>query len=79
MEEAVAAQRVVTASRSRRPRPTARRVWYPGYTEVRSSEGDTGSLSLWLDGQAEQGLAMAMAAAVALPEGVPAQAVTPPP
>lgn len=46
-------------------------VWYPGYTEVRSSEGDAGSRSVWLEGQAVQGLAMAMAAAVALPEGIP--------
>src|SRR5439155_766671 len=38
--------------------------------------GDGGSLSLWLDGQAEQGLPMAMAAAVALPEGVPPETVT---
>jgi len=51
-------------------------VWYPGYTEVRTSEGDIRSLSLWLDGQAQEGLTMAMAAAVALPEGVPAEAVT---
>ncbi len=75
MEEAVAANGL-----SLQPQPPAtpdrEAVWYPGYTEVRTSEGDTGSLSLWLDGQAEQGLTMAMAAAVALPEGVPAQAVT---
>src|SRR5262249_30477611 len=57
------------------PRPPATpdraAVWYPGYTEVRSSEGDSGSRSLWLEGQAVQGLTMAMAAAVALPEGTP--------
>ena len=75
MEEAVAANGL-----SLEPQPPAtpdrEAVWYPGYTEVRTSEGDTGSLSLWLDGQAEQGLPMAMAAAIALPEGVPPQAVT---
>jgi protein-glucosylgalactosylhydroxylysine glucosidase len=69
MEEAVAANGPTTEPR---PPATADRaaVWYPGYTEVRASDGDTGMLSLWLDGQAQQGLPMAMAAAVALPEGV---------
>ncbi len=75
MEEAVAANGL-----SLEPRAPARSdreaLWYPGYTEVRASEGDSGSLSLWLDGQAEQGLPMAMAAAVALPEGVPPETVT---
>jgi hypothetical protein len=75
MEEAVAANGL-----SLEPRPPAtpdrEAVWYPGYTEVRASEGDGGLLSLWLDGQAEQGLPMAMAAAVALPEGVPPETVT---
>jgi hypothetical protein len=56
--------------------PDREAVWYPGYTEVRASDGDSGSLSLWLDGQAEQGLPMAMAAAVALPEGARAETVT---
>src|SRR5262249_59299562 len=46
------------------------------YSEVLTSAGDTGSLSLWLDGRAVQGPTMAMAATVALPESVPAQAVT---
>ena len=75
MEEAVAANGLSLEPQA--PATAARAaVWYPGYTEVRASEGDTGSLSLWLDGQAEQGLAMAMAAAVALPEGVPPETVT---
>jgi len=75
MEEALEANGL---SLEPQPPATADRaaVWYPGYTEVRSSEGDTRSLSLWLDGEAQQGLGLAMAAAVALPEGVPAQAVT---
>src|SRR5262249_3810452 len=51
-------------------------VWYPGYTEIRSSDGDPGSLSLWLEGKAEQGLPMAMAATVDLSPGVPAQQVS---
>src|SRR5215469_77998 len=56
--------------------PDRAAVWYPGYTEVRAADGDTGSLSLWLDGQAVQGLTMGMAAAVGLPQGVSPQDVT---
>jgi protein-glucosylgalactosylhydroxylysine glucosidase len=75
MEEAVAAQGL---SLEPLPPATADRaaVWYPGYTEVRAREGEVGSLSLWLEGQAVQGLTMAMAATVALPEGVPSGQVT---
>jgi trehalose/maltose hydrolase-like predicted phosphorylase len=51
-------------------------IWYPGYTEVLASDGDTGTLSLWLDGRARQGAAMAMAASVALPESAATQSVT---
>ena len=75
MEEAVAAYGLTLE-----PRPPAaadrEAVWYPGYTEVHSGGGDGPSLSLWLDGRAAQGLAMAMAAAVALPEGTTAESVT---
>lgn len=75
MEEAVAAQGLALE-----PQPPAApdraALWYPGYTEVRSREGDTGSLSLWLEGKAQQGLGMAMAVAVALPQGVPPERVT---
>ena len=75
MEEAVAANGLSLEPRAPAT-PDREAVWYPGYTEVRAGEGDGGSLSLWLDGQAEQGLPMAMAAAVALPEGVPPETVT---
>jgi trehalose/maltose hydrolase-like predicted phosphorylase len=75
MEEAVAAYGLTLE-----PRPPAtpdrEAVWYPGYTAVRASDGDAASLSMWLDGRAAQGLAMAMAAAVALPEGTTAESVT---
>jgi len=75
MEEAVAANGLSLEPRA--PATADREaLWYPGYTEVRASEGDSGSLSLWLDGQAGQGLPMAMAAAVALPEGVAPETVT---
>jgi Glycosyl hydrolase family 65 central catalytic domain/Glycosyl hydrolase family 65, N-terminal domain len=61
-----------------RPPATADRaaLWYPGTIELRSSGGDARSLSLWLGGNAEHGLAMAMAAAVALPHGMRAEKVT---
>ena len=69
MEEAVAANEM-----SLEPRPPAtpdrEAVWYPGYTEVVASDGDSSSLSMWLDGRAAQGLSMALAATVALPRGV---------
>ena len=45
-------------------------LWYPGTIEVRSSGGDAHSRSLWLNGRAEHGLPMALAAAVALPPGL---------
>jgi protein-glucosylgalactosylhydroxylysine glucosidase len=56
--------------------PDRESIWYPGHTRILASDGDAGSLSMWLDGQAEQGLPMAMAAAVELPDGVPPPAVT---
>lgn len=75
MEEAVAAYGLTLEPS---PPATADRaaVWYPGYAEVRSGDGDTTSLSMWLEGRAAQGLTMAMAAAVALPEGTKVENVT---
>ena len=52
------------------PTPDRAAVWYPGYTKVISSDGDTRELTLWLDGKAEQGLSMAEAAAISLPAGI---------
>lgn len=75
MEEAVAANDLSLEPRAPATADRAA-VWYPGYTEVRASDGDSGSLSLWLDGQAQQGLPMAMAAAVALPPGVAPETLT---
>jgi len=43
-------------------------VWYHGVTHVSGANGDAKDLTLWLDGRAEQGLAMAEAAAIALPK-----------
>src|SRR5439155_5991026 len=75
MEEALAANGLSLEPRAPAT-PDREALWYPGYTEVRAGEGEGGSLSLWIDGQAEQGLPMAMATAVALPEGVPPETVT---
>lgn len=52
------------------PTPDRAPVWYPGYTQVLSSDGDAKALTLWLDGRAERGLAMAEAAALQLPDGI---------
>jgi trehalose/maltose hydrolase-like predicted phosphorylase len=52
------------------PTPDRAPVWYPGYTQILSSAGDTRSLTLQLKGRAQQGLGMAEAAAIALPEGL---------
>ena len=52
------------------PTPDRAAVWYPGYTRVLDSGGDTRTLTLWLDGRAEHGLGMAEAAAIELPAGL---------
>ncbi|MFL6606511.1 MAG: glycoside hydrolase family 65 protein [Steroidobacteraceae bacterium] len=73
MEEAIAAHGLTLE-----PRAAAvsdrEALWYPGYTQVLENGGDSDSLSLWLDGRAKEGAAMAMASAVSLPQGVSAQA-----
>ncbi|GAC1673334.1 MAG: hypothetical protein NVS9B2_21830 [Steroidobacteraceae bacterium] len=50
--------------------PDRAAIWYHGDTHVLAMEGDTRELTLSLDGRAEQGLAMAEAAAIRLPEDV---------
>jgi trehalose/maltose hydrolase-like predicted phosphorylase len=50
--------------------PDRAAVWYHGDTHVLADDGDSKNLTLWLDGRAEQGLGMAEAAAVSLPEGL---------
>ncbi|RUL76700.1 glycosyl hydrolase family 95 catalytic domain-containing protein [Dyella choica] len=57
------------------PTPDRAAVWYPGYTAVLSSDGDTKQMTLWLDGRAKQGLNMAEAAAIELPESLAIQSV----
>jgi len=57
------------------PTPDRAAVWYPGYTRVLASDGDTKTLTVWLDGRAEHGLAMAEAAAIELPAGLDVESV----
>src|ERR1700688_4060372 len=52
--------------------PDRAAVWYHGDTHVLAADGDTKESTVWLDGRAEQGLSMAEAAAVRLPDGVQA-------
>jgi trehalose/maltose hydrolase-like predicted phosphorylase len=71
MQEAVAAHNMkLVAIPPATPDRAA--VWYHGDTHVLAADGDTKELTLWLDGRAEQGLAMAEAAALRLPDGVQA-------
>jgi len=56
--------------------PDRAAVWYHGDTHVLAHDGDRKDLTLWLDGRAEQGLGMAEAAAVSLPEGLKPVEVT---
>ncbi|NII11901.1 glycoside hydrolase family 65 protein [Oleiagrimonas sp. C23AA] len=55
-----------------KPAPTPDRapVWYAGFTRIVNDDGDANALSLWLNGQAQNGLSMAQAATVALPAGM---------
>lgn len=50
--------------------PDRAAVWYHGDTHVSGADGDSKTLTLWLDGRAEQGLKMAEAAAIAVPQGL---------
>jgi trehalose/maltose hydrolase-like predicted phosphorylase len=71
MQEAVAAHNMkLVAIPPATPDRAA--VWYHGDTHVLAADGDTKELTLWLDGRAEQGLGMAEAAALRLPDGVAA-------
>jgi trehalose/maltose hydrolase-like predicted phosphorylase len=71
-EEMIAAVIASGQSLDNKPVPTPDRapVWYPGYTQVSSAEGDAKALTLALKGRAQHGLGMAEAAAIGLPEGL---------
>jgi trehalose/maltose hydrolase-like predicted phosphorylase len=68
MQEAVAAHNMKLAAIPPAT-PDRAAVWYHGTTNVLGNDGDVQDLTLWLDGQAEQGLGMAEAAAIELPRG----------
>jgi trehalose/maltose hydrolase-like predicted phosphorylase len=69
MQEAVAANNMqLVAIPPATPDRAA--VWYHGDTHVLAANGDVRNLTLALDGRAEQGLGMAEAAAVQVPDGV---------
>jgi protein-glucosylgalactosylhydroxylysine glucosidase len=71
MQEAVAANNMqLVAIPPSTPDRAA--VWYHGDTHVLTADGDIKQLTLFLNGRAELGLAMAEAAAIQLPEGVAA-------
>ena len=76
-DEMIAAVIASGQSLDNKPIPTPDRaaVWYPGYTQVLSSDGDTKTLTLWLNGRAKEGLSMAEAAAVELPKTLDIQSV----
>jgi trehalose/maltose hydrolase-like predicted phosphorylase len=68
MQEAVAAHNMqLVAIPPATPDRAA--IWYHGDTHVLDAHGDTRELTVWLDGRAEQGLTMAEAAALRLPDG----------
>lgn len=69
MQEAVAAHNMRLAAIAPAT-PDRAAIWYHGDTHVSAAEGDAGDLTVWLDARAERGLAMAEAAAIALPENV---------
>jgi trehalose/maltose hydrolase-like predicted phosphorylase len=75
MQEAVAANNMqLVAIPPSTPDRAA--VWYHGDTHVLTADGDIKQLTLFLNGRAEQGLAMAEAAAIQLPEGVAAAGIS---
>jgi trehalose/maltose hydrolase-like predicted phosphorylase len=71
MQEAVAANNMQLLAIAPST-PDRAAVWYHGDTHVVDAGGDPNQLTLWLNGRAEQGLAMAEAAAIQLAEGAAA-------
>jgi trehalose/maltose hydrolase-like predicted phosphorylase len=73
-------QALAAAGLSLRPQPPATpdraSLWYPGHTALEETGGDPHALTLWLSGRAENGLQMAMAAAIGLPKGAESAKVT---
>jgi trehalose/maltose hydrolase-like predicted phosphorylase len=55
--------------------PDRAALWYHGDTHILAADGNANDLTLWLNGNAERGLAMAQAAAIDLPAGLKPQEV----
>ena len=70
MQAAVAANNMSVTEPVNYKTPDRAPVWYHGDTHVLASDGDSKKLTLWLDGQGEQGLDMAEAAAIDLPKNI---------
>jgi protein-glucosylgalactosylhydroxylysine glucosidase len=75
MITAVAANNMSVIEPVNHATPDRAPVWYHGDTRVTGDDGDADGLTLWLNGRAEQGLTMAQAAAISLPEGLKAEEV----
>ena len=58
------------------PTPDRAPVWYPGTTVVTDNGGDTTQGTLWLDGEAVNGLKMGEAAAIEWPRDLKIESVT---
>lgn len=76
MLAAVAANNMTVLEPVNHATPDRAPVWYHGDTHVEERGSERGDLTLWLRGRAEQGLTMALAAAVGMSEGVRPAAVT---
>ncbi|MBV9696923.1 MAG: glycoside hydrolase family 65 protein, partial [Gammaproteobacteria bacterium] len=68
MQAAVAANDMTVLEPVNQATPDRAPVWYYGHTEVRAGNADARELTFWLDGRALEGLTMAEAAAVGVPE-----------
>ena len=75
MQAAVAANAMNVLEPLNHATPDRAPVWYYGHTAVLAPGADARALTFWLDGKAEQGLAMAQAAAIGLPAGLQPSAV----
>ncbi len=75
MMAAVAANNMSVLEPVNHATPDRAPVWYYGYTHVLATGADEREQTFWLDGRAEEGLSMAEAAAIGLPEGVSPESV----
>lgn len=76
MLAAVAAHNMTVLEPVNHATPDRAPVWYHGDTHVEARGSEKADLTLWLDGRAEEGLTMAAAAAIGIPEGLTSTEVT---